>query len=61
MRRAGQSAAAGLLTGACGVLQARTAGVKTAVIAGAGHMVSMEKPAEFNRAVLEFLNGLPAR
>ena len=28
------------------------------VIAGAAHMVSMERPEEFNRAVLDFLNGL---
>jgi pimeloyl-ACP methyl ester carboxylesterase len=28
---------------------------KKVVIAGAGHMVNMEKPAEFNRAVLDFL------
>ena len=34
-------------------------GARTVVISGAGHMVNMEKPEEFNRAVLEFLRQLP--
>jgi len=32
-------------------------GVKRVVIDDAGHMVNMEKPAEFNRALLAFLDG----
>ncbi|MBI1750917.1 MAG: alpha/beta hydrolase [Acidobacteria bacterium] len=42
-----------------GILQARVPGARTVVIPGAGHMVNMEKPEEFNRVVLEFLRGLP--
>ena len=34
------------------------AGARRVVIPGAGHMVNMEKPAEFDRAVLEFLRGV---
>ena len=30
------------------------AGAKKAVITGAGHMVNMERPEEFNRIVLDF-------
>jgi 3-oxoadipate enol-lactonase len=41
-----------------GLLYARIPGAKEIVIAGAGHMVNMEKPAEFNRAVLDFLASL---
>jgi pimeloyl-ACP methyl ester carboxylesterase len=33
-------------------------GAARATIAGAAHMVNMERPAEFNRAVLEFLAGV---
>jgi pimeloyl-ACP methyl ester carboxylesterase len=33
-------------------------GARKAVIPGAGHMLPMEKPAEFDRAVMEFLRGL---
>ncbi len=36
-------------------------GAKKVVIQGAGHMANMEKPAEFNAAVVEFLKGLPKR
>src|SRR5262249_11400810 len=32
------------------------AGVKKVEIAGAGHLVNLEKPEEFNRAVLDFLS-----
>jgi 3-oxoadipate enol-lactonase len=41
-----------------GLLYARIPGAKEIVIAGAGHMVNMEKPEEFNRVVLEFLGNL---
>jgi pimeloyl-ACP methyl ester carboxylesterase len=34
------------------------ASARKIVIPGAGHMVNMEKPAEFDRAVLEFLRGV---
>ena len=34
------------------------AGAKKVVIPGTGHIVSMEKPEEFNKAVMEFLNSL---
>ena len=34
------------------------AGYAKLVIPGAAHMVSMEKPEEFNAAVLEFLGGM---
>lgn len=36
-------------------------GAKYVEIAGSGHAVPWEKPAEFNRAVLEFLEGVKAR
>jgi 3-oxoadipate enol-lactonase len=32
-------------------------GAQQAVIPGVAHMVNMEKPEEFNRVVLDFLNG----
>jgi pimeloyl-ACP methyl ester carboxylesterase len=35
-------------------------GARKLVIAGAGHMVSMEKPAAFDAAVLNFLSNLEA-
>ncbi len=41
-----------------GVLRARIAQSQVVVIPGAGHMVSMEKPADFNKAVLDFLGRL---
>ena len=37
---------------------AKVAGAKKVVIPGVAHMVNMEKPAEFNEAVLEFLEKL---
>jgi 3-oxoadipate enol-lactonase len=43
----------------CGLLRARIHGAREMVIEGSGHIVSMEKPEEFNRAVLEFLASLP--
>lgn len=43
-----------------GLLLARIPGAKEAVIAGSGHIVNMEKPEEFNRAVLDFLSHLGA-
>src|SRR5439155_24562271 len=49
-----------------GVLRAAEAiangipGARKVVIPGTAHMLSMEKPAEFIRLVLEFLQGLPA-
>jgi len=39
----------------CGLLYARIPGAKQVIIDGAGHMVNMEKPEEFDRAVLPFL------
>ena len=36
-------------------LTARIPSSAVVVIPGAGHMVNMERPAEFNRAVLDFL------
>ena len=41
------------------LLQEKLPGIRRRDIPGAGHMVNLEKPGEFNRAVLEFLNGLP--
>jgi len=43
----------------CGLLRARIPGAKEIVIEDSGHIVNMEKPEEFNRAVLEFLALLP--
>jgi pimeloyl-ACP methyl ester carboxylesterase len=43
----------------CGLLRARIPGAKEIVIEGSGHIVNMEKPEEFNRAVLDFLSSLP--
>jgi pimeloyl-ACP methyl ester carboxylesterase len=40
------------------LLQAKVAGAKRLDIPGAGHMVPMEKPAEFNAPVIEFLTGV---
>lgn len=36
-------------------------GARLAVIDGCGHLPNLEKPGEFNRAVLEFLDEAPAR
>ncbi len=43
-----------------GLLLARIPGAKEVVIAGSGHIVNMERPEEFNRAVLDFLTHLGA-
>lgn len=43
----------------CGLLRARIPGAKEIVIEGSGHIVNMEEPEEFNRAVLDFLASLP--
>jgi 3-oxoadipate enol-lactonase len=43
----------------CGLLYARVPGVKEIVIHNSGHIVNMEQPEEFNRAVLDFLERLP--
>lgn len=42
----------------CGLLYARIPGAKEVVIHGSGHIVNMEEPEGFNRAVLEFLASL---
>jgi 3-oxoadipate enol-lactonase len=39
----------------CGLLRARVPGAQEVVIQGSGHIVNMEKPDEFNAAVLNFL------
>jgi len=41
------------------LLQEKLPGIRRRDIKGAGHLVSLEKPEEFNKAVLEFLAGLP--
>jgi pimeloyl-ACP methyl ester carboxylesterase len=38
------------------LLETGIAGVKKVMIPGAGHIVNMEKPEEFNRIVLDFLS-----
>lgn len=43
----------------CGLLYARIPGAKEIVIQGSGHIVNMEQPEQFNRAVLDFLASLP--
>jgi 3-oxoadipate enol-lactonase len=40
------------------ILEKGIAGAKKVVIAGTAHHLNMEKPGEFNRAVLDFLGGL---
>ena len=40
-------------------LQSAVAGARTVHIAGAGHLPNMEKPAEFNRVLLDFLMAQP--
>ena len=42
-------------------LAAAVAGARRAVIAGAAHLPNMERPAEFNRLVLDFLARAPER
>ena len=44
---------------AAGILEQGIPGAKKVVIPGAAHHPHMEKPEEFNRVVLDFLNGLP--
>lgn len=39
----------------CGLLYARISGAKVVLIENSGHIVNMEQPVEFNRAVLDFL------
>jgi pimeloyl-ACP methyl ester carboxylesterase len=41
------------------VLEREVPGLRRVTIPGSGHTVNMEMPEEFNRAVLEFLKGLP--
>jgi 3-oxoadipate enol-lactonase len=40
------------------LVESTVPGARKVVIPGAAHMINMEKPAEFNRIVLEFLEGL---
>jgi pimeloyl-ACP methyl ester carboxylesterase len=42
----------------CGLLYARIPGAKEIVVQGSGHIVNMEQPEQFNRAVLGFLASL---
>ncbi|HEX6479723.1 MAG TPA: alpha/beta hydrolase [Ktedonobacteraceae bacterium] len=44
---------------AAGIVEQGIAGAKKVVIPGTAHHPHMEKPEEFNRVVLDFLNGLP--
>jgi len=44
---------------AAGILEQGIAGAQKVVIAGTAHHPHMEKPEEFNRVVLDFLNGVP--
>ena len=41
-------------------LSAKIEGSRLVVIEGAGHLSNVERPEEFNRALVEFLRGLPA-
>jgi len=41
-----------------GLIEKNIKGARKEMIKGVAHMVSMEKPAEFNRIVLDFLSGL---
>ncbi len=43
----------------CGLLYARIPGAREIVIEGSGHIINMEQPELFNRAVLNFLASLP--
>ena len=40
-------------------MESAIAGAQKVVIAGSGHMVNMDVPAEFNRVVLAFVGALP--
>ncbi len=42
------------------ILAQRIPGARKVVFPGTAHMLTMERPAEFNRVVLEFLDALPA-
>jgi 3-oxoadipate enol-lactonase len=42
----------------CGLLYARVPGIKVVLVHNSGHIVTMEQPEEFNRAVLDFLEHL---
>jgi pimeloyl-ACP methyl ester carboxylesterase len=42
-----------------GAIQAGIAGARRVVVRGAGHLVHMEQPEEFNRLALEFLTAAP--
>ena len=44
------------ITAIADILEKNIAGSKKIVISGAGHLVNMEKPEEFNRIVLDFLS-----
>jgi 3-oxoadipate enol-lactonase len=44
---------------AAGIVEQGIAGAKKVVIVGTAHHPHIEKPEEFNRVVLDFLNGLP--
>lgn len=46
--------------GATDYMSAKIPGARKVVIEGAGHAANIDKPAEFNAAVLEFLDSLPA-
>lgn len=41
-------------------MSAQIEGSRLVVIEGAGHVSNVERPGEFNRALVEFLRGLPA-
>jgi len=44
-----------------GQLVAKVPGARKVVIAGAGHMVNLEQPTEFNRTLMEFLRSRDRR
>lgn len=46
--------------GAADYMAAKIAGAQKVVIPGAGHAANLDRPDAFNRAVAEFLSGLPA-
>jgi 3-oxoadipate enol-lactonase len=41
------------------LIESRVPGARRIVVPNVAHMINMEKPAEFDRIVLEFLDGLP--
>lgn len=43
----------------CGLLRVRIPGAREMVIENSGHIVNMEQPEQFNRAVMDFLAALP--